>query len=101
MADDRDCSPSLVSQGPICGNLRYVIYSFTNDSDDTGGTIVTGMKKVLAAFVQNGTTAAKGAKVEINTDESGSTDGSVKITINAGDDGLLFAVGYGVANTRD
>ena len=83
------------------GNLRYVIYTFTNDSDDTGGTIVTGMKKVLAAFVTNDTNADKGAKVEINTDESGSDDGDVKITINAGDDGVLFAIGYGIGNTRD
>lgn len=101
MADDRVCDPVLVKQGIFGDGLRYVIYSFTNDADDTGGTIVTGMKKVLAAFVQNETTADKGAKVEINTDESGADNGDVKITINAGDDGTLFAIGYGQGPTRD
>jgi len=101
MADDRACSPTLIKRGPLGGGLEYAIYSFTNDADDTGGTIVSGFKYVLAAFAQNETTAAKGVKLERNTDESGSDNGDVKLTVNAGDDGTVLIIGYGHGPTMD
>lgn len=100
MTDDR--KPTLTRAIPLCpfaGRYRMCVYDFVNDADDTGGSIITGMKKVLAAFPVN-KTGTNAIKVEINTDESGTKNGSVKITTTAGDDGSIMCIGFGLAATR-
>lgn len=72
----------------VVGDLRFVWGTFTNGVADTGGDIVTGLRKcqVYGATV----TTAANAFILVES----ATAGTLTITTTANDDGIWWAMGY-------
>jgi hypothetical protein len=70
------------------GDMRFVYGMFTNGAGDTGGDIVTGLRKCVLYGCVNETNANAIKLVEA------ATAGTLTITTTAGDDGKWWAMGY-------
>jgi hypothetical protein len=71
-------SSTLVKKG-VCGDLVYQIYTWTAGGD-SNGTIVTGTDLVYSAPAENDEEHSEAPQVQVNTDSSGTANGSVLLT---------------------
>ena len=82
-----------ITKKGVIGDMQYVIGTFTNAGGDTGGDIVTGLKRVEAVQLQH-----TGAAVAANAPSVNETlpldGGDVTIVTDDDADGTFFITGY-------
>jgi hypothetical protein len=76
----------------VNGNKRKVVGTFTNGGGDSGGNIVTGLKRVEKMILQL-TGTSVGANVPVVSASFPTRTGTIQIVTDAGADGLFEAEG--------
>ena len=82
-----------VDQKTVWGSKRVNMGTYTNGGGDTGGTLVTGLRKI--EFIRLQPTGA--AVIDSNPSVNATfplNSGSVLIVNTANEDGLWMAIGY-------
>ena len=82
-----------VDEKTIMGNKRVHMGTWTNGGGDTGGDIVTALRRVEFISLQS-TGAAVIASAPVVNETIPLSSGTVTIINTAGEDGVWMAVGY-------
>ena len=77
----------------VMGNKRVHFGTFTNGGGDSGGDIVTGLRRVEFISLQH-TGAAAIASAPVVNETIPATTGTMTIVTTAGADGVWWAMGY-------
>lgn len=81
-----------VDEEGVIGDMRYATGTFTNGGSDTGGDIITGLRYVIFAQLQELGSAVQANKSVIN-ETFPTAPGTLTIVTDADADGIWFAVG--------
>lgn len=81
-----------VDEQGVIGHCRWATGTFTNAGGETGGEVVTGLRRVMFAKLQHTGNAVVASAPSIN-EAFPDAPGSLTIVTVDGADGLWFAIG--------